>query len=150
MYTLGLEVLCTEHNIFMIKDLVRFRVIIFHVFITAVITTAALLSPRWWYNENNRYRHWILSVYLALYMEYFIEEIFDAHSNPIQKVPLQSHFYKWRGWDSLPNATSLTNGRLGFGPSPALTMRLYQGSQCACTGDIYPRVNNPKTRQRQK
>ena len=30
----------------MIKDLVRFRVIIFHVFITAVITTAALLSPR--------------------------------------------------------------------------------------------------------
>ena len=26
----------------MIKDLVRFRVIIFHVFITAVITTAAI------------------------------------------------------------------------------------------------------------
>ena len=145
MYPWFSKVLCTEHNIFMIKDLVRFRVIIFHVFITAVFTTAAVNDDTMKIIDN---RYWILSVYLALYMEYFIEEIFNAHSNPIQKVPLQSHFYKWRGRDSLPNATSLTNRRLGFGPSPALTMRLHQCSQCACTGDIYPRVDNPKTRQK--
>lgn len=42
MYPWFSKVLCTEHNIFMIKDLVRFRVIIFHVFITAVFTTAAV------------------------------------------------------------------------------------------------------------
>ena len=97
----------------MIKDLVWSRVIIFHVFIAAVITTAAANDDTMKITDN---RHWTLPGYLALYMEYFTEEIFDAHSNPRRKVPLQSHFHKWRGWDSLPKATSLTYQDLDQAP----------------------------------
>lgn len=104
--TLGLVKYYVLNTIFfMIKDLVWSRVIIFHVFIAAVITTAAANDDTMKITDN---RHWTLPGYLALYMDYFTEEIFDAHSNPRRKVPLQSHFHKWRGWDSLPKATSLT------------------------------------------
>ena len=78
--TLGLVKYYVLNTIFfMIKDLVWSRVIIFHVFIAAVITTAAANDDTMKITDN---RHWTLPGYLALYMEYFTQEIFDAHSNP--------------------------------------------------------------------
>lgn len=71
--TLGLVKYYVLNTIFfMIKDLVWSRVIIFHVFIIALITTAAANDDTMKITDN---RHWTLSVYVALYMEYFTEEI---------------------------------------------------------------------------